>query len=367
MPESSRQPNVLVAGLWTWAYHQEAAARALEALGCSVTRFSYFDDLLTWSDQKKVPVARSAWRRLQRRLEWGPALWRINLRLRRVAVQAHPDVFFFYNTASIFPSTLRAIRRRLPGAALCQYANDDPFSDKARYLRWRHFLRCVPLCDTHYAFRPQNLEDYRAHGARRVHLLRAYYIPEEDRPLEPSQIEPRFQCDVVFAGHYENDARVEMLEDIARAGFRLNIFGAMWEQALPRLASDSPLRALYPIRSALGDQYRQAICGAKIALCFLSTLNRDTYTRRNFQIPAMGTMMLSQRTDDLATLFREGIEAEFFCDRGELLAKVRRYVADAPRRRAVAQAGQDRVRQDGHDVVSRMRFFLETCRSGFRT
>jgi spore maturation protein CgeB len=87
----------------------------------------------------------------------------------------------------------------------------------------------------------------------------------------------------------------------------------------------------------------------------LSKLNRDTYTRRCFEIPATGTLMLSEYSDDLATLFRPGEEADYFASPEEMVDKIRLYIADAPRRARVAAAGQRRVATDGHDVVSRMR------------
>ncbi|MBZ0310797.1 MAG: glycosyltransferase, partial [Anaerolineae bacterium] len=88
-------------------------------------------------------------------------------------------------------------------------------------------------------------------------------------------------------------------------------------------------------------------------------LNQDTYTRRNFEIPAMRTFLLSQYSDDLASLFKEGEEAEFFRSKEEMLDKIAYYLAhDEPRQR-IAQRGYERVR-DGHDVQSRARQALQT-------
>jgi spore maturation protein CgeB len=98
-----------------------------------------------------------------------------------------------------------------------------------------------------------------------------------------------------------------------------------------------------------------AISGAKIALCFLSKLNEDTYTTRNFQIPAMRTFMLSEYTPDLASLFEEGKEAEFFRSQDELLDKIRYYLQHDSEREEIAHNGHKRLLADGHDVVSRAR------------
>jgi spore maturation protein CgeB len=110
-----------------------------------------------------------------------------------------------------------------------------------------------------------------------------------------------------------------------------------------------------PVRNAWGEDYNKALCGARVALCFLSRLNRDTYTRRSFEIPASGTLMLAQYTEDLAGMFKPGEDADFFRSPEELVQKLQRYLGDDALRRRVALAGQRRVATDGHDVVSRMR------------
>jgi spore maturation protein CgeB len=122
------------------------------------------------------------------------------------------------------------------------------------------------------------------------------------------------------------------------------------------------LRELLPTKPVTGADYRQAVCGTKIALGFLSSLNRDTYTRRNFEVPAMGTMMLSQYSDDLNRLFDEGVDIEFFRSPEELLSKARHYLTHDDEREAVARAGRARVERDGHDVDSRMVEMLDVLR-----
>jgi len=107
-----------------------------------------------------------------------------------------------------------------------------------------------------------------------------------------------------------------------------------------------------------GADYNRALCGAKIALCFFSKLNRDTYTRRCFEIPATKTLMLSEYSDDVATLYQEGAEADFFKSRDEMMEKIKIYVGDEFARLHVAEGGHHKVLSAGHDVDSRMRTML---------
>ena len=100
-----------------------------------------------------------------------------------------------------------------------------------------------------------------------------------------------------------------------------------------------------------------------IALVFLSRLNHDTYTRRCFEIPITGTLMLSEYTPDLASLFEEGVEAEFFRGPEELLDKVRFYVRNDEARRRVGLAGRARILRDGHEALDRAKQVLGAMRA----
>lgn len=350
------RPDILIVGAGMWPWYEAACADALESLGCRVNRFSWIGDFYEWQDGVPEPRLRSTALRLQNRFLIGPAIARVNRRLLIVAAVSKPDVIWFYNATHILARTVRRLRELLPDTRLVHYANDNPFGAKRSY--WRHQRRAIPWFDLCFVYRPVNEEDYRRAGAADVELLRSYYIPEADYRIEPGPGEERFRADVVFAGHYEADGRLAALERIA-SQYRLNLFGGGWGAAAPLLAADSPLRPQFPVAPVVGADYQKAISGASIALCFLSRLNHDSYTRRNFQIPAMGTFMLSEYSDDLAGLFQEGVDAEFFRSHDELLDKIAWYTKHDDARQRIAARGRERVVRDGHDVRSRMRTFLE--------
>jgi spore maturation protein CgeB len=354
--------RILIVGDFMWPWYQEVCANVLENLGCEVVRFGWFDDFWRWQEGSSEPFYLSLMHRIQYRLHIGPTVWQVSRRLKRQSVAFQPDIIWFYNVQLINRNVVKSIKKDLPNAICVQYANDNPFSSSAKLGLWRNYLSSIPLFDVHFSYRLNNIADYQRWGARSIHMLRSYFIPEEDYPLTQDSIPEHFKCDVVFAGHYEDDGRVEMLEAICREGYRLNLFGGGWDAALPKLNADSPLHAKYPIRPVTKADYRYAICGAKVALCFLSKLNHDTYTRRSFQIPAMEVAMLSQYTDDLANLYRSDKEAVFFRDKHELLDKLAQLLGDNVWRQSVAKAGYDKVYATGHDVTSRMKAWLEDLR-----
>lgn len=344
--------KVLVVGDWHSELHEAAVEYALRVLGHVPLRFEWHRYFRDAGGRASIAA------RFQNKYLVGPVLARLNRDLVAAAAESRPDLVFVYRGTHVFPATIHAIRAAVPGVAIVGYNNDDPFGPRQPAYLWRHFLACLPTYDAVLAYRHLNLADYERLGARRVRLLRSWYMPERNRPVDLSPAErERFGCDVVFVGHHEDDGRVETLERVVQAGWRLRLFGPGYDWD-PVIARSRWLRDLRPVQLVWGDDYNRALCGAKVALCFFSRLNRDTYTRRCFEIPASGTLLFSEYSDDLASLFAPGREAAYFRDGPEFERELRRYLSDDALRASVAQAGHERVRRDGHDVVSRMRDLL---------
>jgi spore maturation protein CgeB len=344
----------MIAGSWTWPWYEEACAAALTRLGHDVLKFSSFEHFHRWHQGRSEPEPQSVLRRLQSRLGAGPNVARLNRQLLERVSVAKPDVLLLYNARLVTLNALRRIRAVSPGTKLVVYCNDNPFRPDTPIGIYRHVRASLSCCDLALAYRHENLAQFLAAGAPRVALLRSYFVPDHDYPEVPEVIDRRFVCDTVFAGHFESDNRVPLLEAIVDAGFDLRLYGGGWASSGRYLRPDSPLRRFLPALPVVGSEYRQALCGSKVALCFLSTLNRDTYTRRNFQIPAMGVFLLSEFSEDLASLFVEGEEIAFFRSREELLEKLRYYLSHDAERNRIAERGRAAVWQRGHDVDARM-------------
>jgi spore maturation protein CgeB len=357
-PKTKYAKTVLLVGDYTWPWYQDACAKSLEKLDCKVTRFGWFRDFYYNKKGQSEPHFHSLFHRIQFRIKWGPVVWRVQRRLLECAKITQPDLVWFYNVQLISVKFVKHLKLSFPQAKFIQYANDNPFSPNANQGLWKNYLESTPYFDIHFSYRLSNFSDYVNLGSNSVNLLRSYFIPEVDFPTKLEEVPVRFRCDVVFAGHYENDGRAELLEAICDAGFKLNLFGGGWNRALSTLSANSPLRKYIPIRPVVGDDYRYAICGAKVALCILSTLNQDTYTRRNFQIPAMKVAMLSQYSDDLASLFESDKEAVFFNSKDELLIKLKQLLSDNDFRLSIADAGYYKVYSSGHSVEERMKYLL---------
>jgi spore maturation protein CgeB len=339
----------MVAGAWRWPQYEPAFARGLQAAGVEVVPLAFGDFFRGRAGlvQQAVPLP-------------GPAMYRLNRLVIDGARVHQPDWILFWRPTHLLPNTLRRLRRA--GIRTISYNNDDPFGPKAHknvpvhhHLMWRWYIRCLPLFDLNFFYRGINCSEAIALGARHAEVLMPYFLPWQDRAVRLDTSEQlRYGTDVVFAGHYEPDGRETHVRALIAAGVRVRIWGGpYWTRDVLGDAYDM----LAPITPVEGDEYTKALCGAHVCLAFLSKLNRDTYTRRCFEIPACGRVLLAERTDDLQRLFREDEEACFFSSTAELLDRVRWLTEDPAGRDGVAAAGRRRVWADGHDVFSRATWF----------
>ena len=352
--------KVMVVGDWHSDLHETEVCKSLRRLGHEALEFRWFQYFAFDTDKQWSFGA--LLKRLQNKFVTGPLVARINGDFLTQVHQQKPDAIFVYRGTHLMASSLQIIRNDLPNCKLIGYNNDDPFSPtQPRYL-WRHFIKGIPEYDLMLAYRHANLDDFKRAGARSIDLMRSWYVPDRSYPVKLTEEDRQmYECDVVFIGHYEPDQRLEYLEEIVRKGYRLRLFGPSkyWQKPLEQSAI---LSHLAPTRMVWGDDYNKALCGAKIALCFFSKLNRDTYTRRCFEIPATRTLMLSEYSDDLASLYCEGKEVEFFKNKDEMLERINFYCANDMPRMQVAGAGYLKLHSAGHDIDSRISKMLRLLR-----
>ena len=172
--------KVVLAGDWHSDLHEEVAAEALESLGCFVTRFrwhGYFRSTKGRGNIHDIAL------RMQNKFMAGPAVWRLNRDLLHTVAHVRPDIVFIYRGSHIFPATLRRMRRLSPDSAIIGYNNDDPFSPLYPGWIWRHYIGGLADYDLVFAYRPKNLDELRRAGARRVELLRSWFVPDRNHPV----------------------------------------------------------------------------------------------------------------------------------------------------------------------------------------
>ena len=241
-------------------------------------------------------------------------------------------------------ATLRTLRRA--GVRLAHHVTDALWPRNLRLQLTRLRLAAnAPLYDHYVTSNEADFQRLQRAMPGRVVLTQLGY---DERRFDAAAIgDPalvaRWQREVIFVGHHEprTECGITALID---AGLPVQVFGRRWLErvrANPKLAGH--------VNDNLGDQeYVWTLKLARIGLCFVSEWNYNQTAGRSYEIPACGTFLLAPRTAEHQRHYHEGEEAEFFGEEAELVAKVRRYLADDSGRRQVAARGRQRCLSSGY-------------------
>jgi len=244
-------------------------------------------------------------------------------------------------------AALQALKAR--GIRCLNYLTDDPWNPAHR-APW--FMKALPEYDHVFSTRRANLDDLRRCGCRHVHYLPFAYAPEIHFREFPSADErKKFHADVVFAGGADQD-RLPWFHALIGAGLDVALYGGYWEK-------NSTTRPF--ARGHAHDRtLRNAISGAKIALCLVRRANRDGHAMRSFEVPAMGGCPLLEDTAEHREIFGEdGKNAVYFCDVRTMMDKAKWLLDHDEHRRQLADAAHARITSGGHTYLDRLKAIME--------
>ena len=298
MSEPRSEPRLMIVGNPGAIHvgsHFDAAARAA---GLDVT---FCDETAAFAGPHWL--ARLAWRLGGRR----------PLRLRQfsdevlaVCRATRPIWLLTTGLAPLDARTLATIGRL--GIQTYNYLTDDPWNPAHR-APW--FLAGLPLYDHVFSPRLANMDDLRRLGCQQVSHLPFAYAPAVHFPEAPSKAEAlRFATDVVFLGGADRD-RIPVMSELARAGFRIALWGGYWERHVETRA--------HARGHADPRTVRHAIAGAKVGLCLVRRANRDGHAMRSYEVPAMGGCMLVERTEEHHSMFGDDGHAVVYFDSVECM------------------------------------------------
>jgi hypothetical protein len=308
------------------------------------------------SDQHFERYRRSSWRVVRKLL--GRPLERHRLRhassLIELARSERPDIVIIFKGLHISADDVHALRRQ--GAWVVTINHDDFFSRNPS--NWSRVQRgAIPAYDFVFTTREVNVAEVRPLNPN-IELMPFAFYPRIHRitPMTPAE-RAYFGADVVFVGTWERQRCKQLEYLVERAPARYAIWGTQWD----RVSRRSPLRPFLRGRDVTMEDMAKAIGGAEISLGFLRKENRDDYTQRTFEIPACGGLFLAERTARHLSIYREGVEAEFFDPSrpDELVGKVRALLADPARRAAIREAGHAALLRQHQTYRDRMERLLE--------
>ncbi len=315
--------------------------KVLNGLGHSTVPF----DVSSFADRASRPLQSVA-----ARFNIGPILNQMNRALMRQDGSLRAISYIWVDKGTwILPETLQHLKQ-VAGARAIHYTPDSQILSQ----RSRHFMSSIPLYDALVTTKEWEVDAYKEAGAKQVILTYQGYdnrffprrIPESERSA--------FDSDVCFIGHAQRHY-AERLQALSSLDIRLRIWGDPWQ----RYAKKHKWTAIVG-QYLWGESYPLALACAKIGLGLLGKHIPETSTTRTFEIPAMGTFLLAERTALHQQLFDEGTEAEFFSSDDEMLDKARYYLGNTEARRRIAAAGRARCERSGYSSTELLKQIIDT-------
>jgi len=348
--------KILVVADWHGAeIYAEVFKDGFKELGHSVESFSWKEYFHHYQYANRYETdgnkLKSFYYRFQNKFITGPAIAKINRDLLARISEFQPEMIFIYRGTHILPATLKKVKH-ISKCQIYGYNNDDPFSLKYPKYLWRHFLAGAKEYDHLFCYRQHNIEDYSGIDCQSASLLRSYYTDERNYLVNTDN--SPYLCEVIFIGHFEDDGRDQCLLMLLKSSHNVKVYGTGWDKSSlynQLVTLNGPIEPLY-------EDYNLALNSAKIAVVFLSKLNRDTYTRRCFEIPAAGALMISEYTDDLNSMFEQGVDADYFYNADELQEKVDFYLNNPETLNKMRKSGYERLHRDGHSAIHRVQEIL---------
>lgn len=345
--EFKTEINITIIGEWKFNIYEQAFARGLEMHGINVKKvslkeildneFSSFEYLFPFKSRKTK---------------------KLNEFIIQKVVEINSEIALFWRPTHVLNSTIMTLNKM--GIETITYNNDNPFNNnlfmplKFKF-KWRLYRSAIKASKYNFFYRPENLQKAIKKQISKPHLLLPYFRPWNDRKviLTNSEIK-RYQTDIVFIGHYEDDGRDSMLLKLIEADIDVKIWGDLsWRKVKNPLFK----KHFKSIEKVEEEDYTKALNGGKICLNFFSKINNDLLTRRCFEIPASHCLLLSERSEFLSSILKEDHEAVYFNNLDQLLYKAKWLLSNKEDRERITKNGYKKVHLN-HSVYDRAKEFL---------
>ncbi len=275
----------------------------------------------------------------------------------QLAADHAPGLILSIKGSALTAGTIQRLKE-ITSAPLVNYSTDDPFNTAVSPPCIRESL---PLWDVYVTPRAHSIAKLKRHCPGLVMYLPFGYDPELHFPeaaISPAE-RLAFLSDLVFIGFCDAD-RVNLLKFLgSKENLALRLYGGGRRYRLVK-----ELRRRHH-GLANGRDYRLALNCSRICLSLMRRANHDTHVMRTFEIPACGSFMLAERTEEQCAMFAEDRECVFFGSSEELWDKASYYLEHDQAREKIARAGFERATSGGNTYTHRLAALLERVGAEF--
>ena len=312
-------------------------ARRLELAKKWKISVSYHSPATNYSPSMKRKRGKAFYRLAGKRSwEW----WRYQQLLLRQVEIIEPDLVLVTGILPLDTKIFRTIKRQ--GGYVVNYLTDDPWNPIHRR---RSYIANLPAYDHIFSTKPSLEDRLKKEGTSSTSWLPFAYDPELHYPVQSESM-----VDVVFIGTGAQE-RLPWLKAITEIpGVGRRIHGNSWQ------GISTPGWEQLP--AVTGENYCQAIYGAKVVLGLLRAANGDESTDRSYEIGAIGGCGLYQDTKEHRQLLAEYPEQGFFKEPNMLAQRVKELLNDPALQQRLRSIGAKAIRRPENTYGARLESIL---------
>lgn len=245
----------------------------------------------------------------------------INHDLQFVIKKGNYDMLLVVMGKYLFPETIELATSKIK--YVVNWNTDDPLN-KINTSKW--LLKALPLYDAHFTPRIHISDKYKEHGVKNIFELDWYYR-YGIKPYKKIPSEFKYDCNFIASW---SPRRYKYIKNIIEKNANIDVFGWGWNKKNKELPSNK-LHASIGILEMM-DIYNNS----KISINLLTMENQDTTNLRNYEVSYAHGFQLCEKSDKLATMFKEDKEIVFFSSPEELADKYMYYLKNNDERNKIA-------------------------------
>lgn len=197
---------------------------------------------------------------------------------------------------------------------------------------------------------------YYSKGIKRLEYLPFFYY-DGHHPIIVSESEREiWGSDIAFFGTWSKD-REKAINTLK--GLNVKIWGSHWYKASKDFKNEFTLTN----KMAWVQDMSKVVNSTKIIIDVLTKAQKDQINMKNYQIPACGGFLLTDRTDEILSLFEEGKEIVCYSTLNELRKKCEYYLAHDDERRVIANNLREKVINGRNNLLDRAKTILDIAKS----
>jgi len=224
------------------------------------------------------------------------------------------NVIIIFKGMEFSLENLKSLREKQRNALWININPDNPFNIESIASTNQNVINSINFFDIYCIWSKQLVEQLSKYGAKRIIYLpfgfdNTYHRP----PKNPLQIS---RDQVIFVGAWDEE-REELMNKISN--FNLLVYGNGWD----RISRNSLKgKRVFPYNVYFND-LSVAVYSSAVALNILRSQNKNSHNMRTFEIPAIGGLMLTNRTEEQNFFFKENEACYMYEDNLELIDKIK--------------------------------------------